>query len=144
MTDSALVGASVEAIVGTMTTGRWNSSETAFAVSSVFPPPTPMTNFTPASLVNAVQVLYREWNYKPAGIISYGGISGGLRASQTLRELLGNVNVMALPQVVPVPFFPEFINDESVFTPNDKMSEGTTQLLGELTKWATALKTMRG
>ncbi|UES52354.1 NADPH-dependent FMN reductase [Roseibium aggregatum] len=123
-------------------TKRW-SSIVADADAFLFLTPE-YDYFTPASLVNAVQVLYREWNYKPAGIISYGGISGGLRASQTLRELLGNVNVMALPQVVPVPFFPEFINDESVFTPNDKMSEGATQLLGELTKWATALKTMRG
>ncbi|MHA7774070.1 NADPH-dependent FMN reductase [Roseibium sp. M-1] len=99
--------------------------------------------FAPASLVNAIQVLYREWNYKPAGIVSYGGISGGLRASQTLRELLANVNVMPLPQVVPVPFFPEFISEDKVFTPNDKISEGMTGLLGELTKWATALKTIR-
>ena len=123
-------------------TKRW-SSIVADADAFLFLTPE-YDYFTPASLVNAIQVLYREWNYKAAGIISYGGISGGLRASQTLRELLANVNVMALPQVVPVPFFAEFINDEGVFTPNDKMNEGATQLLGELTKWATALKTMRG
>jgi len=99
--------------------------------------------FAPASLVNAIQALYREWNYKPAGIISYGGISGGLRAAQTLRDLLANVSVMPLPQVVPVPFFSEFIGEDKVFTPNDKISEGTTGMLTELTKWATALKTIR-
>ena len=38
--------------------------------------------FPPASLVNAVQFVAREWHYKPAGIVSYGGISGGLRAAQ--------------------------------------------------------------
>ena len=33
--------------------------------------------FAPASLVNAVQTVMREWFYKPAGVVSYGGISGG-------------------------------------------------------------------
>ena len=37
--------------------------------------------FAPASLVNAIQCLAKEWNYKPAGIVSYGDISGGLRAT---------------------------------------------------------------
>ncbi|POF34845.1 NADPH-dependent FMN reductase [Roseibium marinum] len=99
--------------------------------------------FAPASLINAIQVLYREWNYKPAGVISYGGVSGGLRASQTLRELLSTVGVVGLPQVVPVPFFPEFIGDDGVFSANDKVKEGATLMFGELIKWGTALKTIR-
>jgi len=97
----------------------------------------------PASLINAIQVLYREWNYKVAGIVSYGGISGGLRSAETLRGLLATVNVMPIPQVVPIPFFSEFIGDDGVFVPNDKIKEGTGLMLGELVKWATALKTIR-
>jgi len=99
--------------------------------------------FAPASLINTIQVLYKEWNYKPAGVVSYGGVSGGLRAAQTLRDLLSTMQMVALPQVVPVPFFPEFIGEDGVFTPNEKMVEGLDGLVGELTKWATALKTMR-
>ena len=99
--------------------------------------------FTPANLVNAVQVLYREWTYKAAGIVSYGGVSGGLCSSQALRRLLSNVGVMAIPQVVPVPFFPEFIDDDGVFSPNNKMSEGATLMFDELAKWASALKPVR-
>ena len=99
--------------------------------------------FAPANLVNAVQVLYREWTYKAAGIVSYGGVSGGLCSSQTLRRLLSNVGVMAIPQVVPVPFFAEFIDDDGVFSPNDKMSEGATLMFDELAKWASALKPVR-
>lgn len=95
--------------------------------------------FPPAVLVNAVQALSQEWKYKPAGMVSYGGISGGLRAAQELRQLLGNQQMMALPQVVPAPFYANFIED-GVFTPNDKMEEGMTMLLGELAKWGEALK----
>ncbi|PVB62975.1 NADPH-dependent FMN reductase [Labrenzia sp. 011] len=122
-------------------TKRW-SSVIADADAFVFVTPE-YDYFPPASLVNAIQVLYREWNYKPAGIICYGGISGGLRASQVLRELLANVSAVALPQVVPVPFFSEHIGDDGVFSPNDKTGEGASLMLGELSKWATALKTMR-
>ena len=42
---------------------------------------TPEYNFSmPPSLVNAVDYLVHEWNYKPVGFVSYGGVSGGLRA----------------------------------------------------------------
>lgn len=99
--------------------------------------------FPPASIVNAVQFLLHEWSYKPAGIVSYGGVSGGLRATQALRQLLGNVNVHALPQTVPVPFFSQFIGDDGVFVPNEQIAEGAKVMLGELHKWATALKTIR-
>lgn len=98
--------------------------------------------FPPASLVNAIQCVLREWHYKPAGIVSYGGISGGLRASQALRQLLGNVNVHALPLSVPIPFSSNFI-DDGALVPNEPMAEGARLMLSELHKWAVALKTMR-
>lgn len=34
----------------------------------------------PASLKNALDLLYSEWFSKPLGFASYGGFSGGLRA----------------------------------------------------------------
>ncbi|MBR0664909.1 NAD(P)H-dependent oxidoreductase [Roseomonas hellenica] len=99
--------------------------------------------FVPASLVNAIQCLFHEWSYKPAAIVSYGGVSGGLRGSQELRQLLGNLNVVAINQPVPVPFYSQFIGDDGVFGPNDAISSGTNTLLGELHKWALALRPMR-
>lgn len=99
--------------------------------------------FPPASLVNAVQVLLHEWRYKPASVVSYGGVSAGLRATQALRQLLGNVGVAAIPQGVPVPFFSEFIKD-GTFTPNEKMAQGAADMFTELAKWAGALKPLRG
>ncbi|MBN9333527.1 NAD(P)H-dependent oxidoreductase [Devosia sp.] len=99
--------------------------------------------FAPAALVNAIQTLLKEWGYKAAGVVSYGGISGGLRSAQALRQLLGNVNVHALPQVVPVPSFPQFIGEDGVFRGNEAMTTGLTGQLDELYKWASALSTLR-
>ncbi|MDP3897314.1 MAG: NAD(P)H-dependent oxidoreductase, partial [Mesorhizobium sp.] len=98
--------------------------------------------FAPASLVNAVQVVMHEWGYKPAGVLSYGGVSGGLRSTQVLRQLLGNVNVHALPQTVPVPFFSQMIS-EGAFRPTEPVQAGTKLMLDELHKWAGALQTLR-
>ncbi|WP_312948496.1 NAD(P)H-dependent oxidoreductase [Agrobacterium sp.] len=99
--------------------------------------------FPPASIVNAIQVLFREWNYKAAGVVSYGGISGGLRSSQMLRSLLSNVNAYGIYHVVPVPFFSQFISDDDKFTPNEQMGDGLNLMLDELAKWTDALKVIR-
>jgi NAD(P)H-dependent FMN reductase len=122
-------------------TRRWSAS-VASADAYVFLTPE-YDYFPPASLVNAVQVVMREWACKPAGVVSYGGISGGLRASQVLRQLITSVNVHPLPHVVPIPSFGEFIGDDGIFRPNEPMAEGTKSMLDELLRWALPLKTMR-
>ena len=53
------------------------------------------------------------------------------------------MNVHALPQVVPVPNFPQFIGPDRVFRSNEPMKEGLNGLLDELHKWAQALKALR-
>ncbi|GAB5377410.1 MAG: NADPH-dependent FMN reductase [Acuticoccus sp.] len=98
--------------------------------------------FPPATLINALQALALEWRYKPASVVSYGGVSGGLRASQSLRAMLGNVGIAAIQQAVPVPFVSNSIED-GVLKTNEPMDKGATQMLDELAKWAGALKTIR-
>ena len=122
------------------TTMRW-SAKVASADAYLFVTPE-YDYFAPAALVNAVQTLLHEWTYKPAGVLSYGGVSGGLRGSQVLRQLLGNVNVHALPQTVSVPFFSQFIVD-GVFRPSEQVQAVTITMLDELHKWARALKRLR-
>lgn len=99
--------------------------------------------FPPAALVNALQCLAVEWRGKPAGVVSYAGISGGLRAAQILRDLIGNLGMVPLPNVVPVPGFQSFVSD-GAFTPNEPMAQGMTGLLDALAKWAAPLMGMRG
>ena len=121
-------------------TKRWSAS-VASADAFLFVTPE-YDYFAPAALVNAVQVLLHEWLYKPAGVLSYGGVSGGLRSAQVLRQLLSNVNVHALPRVVPVHFFQQFIDDGG-FRPSEQIQDGVNGMLDELHKWARALRTIR-
>lgn len=99
--------------------------------------------FPNAALINALQALSLEWQYKPAAVVSYGGVSGGLRAAQELRLLIGNLNMMAIPQTVPLAFYQKSIGEDKAFAPGQPSLDGLNLALGELHKWATALKPMR-
>jgi len=99
--------------------------------------------FPPAALINALQCLSLEWQHKAAAVLSYGGVSGGLRASQELRLLISTLNMMPIPQTVPVPFFSSSITDEKVFVPDEPVAQGLKLTLDELSRWSGALKTLR-
>ena len=123
-------------------TKRWSES-VASADAFVFVSPE-YNYFAPPSLVNAITYLSKEWHYKPAGVVSYGGISGGLRGAQSERLLFTTVKMMPIPEGVPIPLFSQHIGDDGVFRPTGPVVEGAKLMLGELHRWAEALKPMRG
>src|SRR5579872_6813928 len=62
---------------------------------------TPEYNFgMPATLKNALDYLHYEWQYKPAGFVSYGGISAGTRAVQQLKQVVTTLKLFPLPEAV--------------------------------------------
>jgi NAD(P)H-dependent FMN reductase len=122
-------------------TKRWAAS-VASADAYLFL--TPEYDYFPnAALINALQALSLEWSFKAAGVLSYAYVSGGLRAAQELRLLMSNLNMMPIPQTVPIPFFTNFIDDNKVFNPTPPMNEGLTAALDQLATWAAALKAAR-
>ena len=73
----------------------------AVAAADAFVFVAPEYNFGPTpALVNALTYLAREWHYKPAGFVSYGGISGGLRGVQGTKPLLTTLKMMPIPEAV--------------------------------------------
>jgi len=99
--------------------------------------------FAPPALVNALTYLSSEWAYKPAGILSYGGISGGLRGAQSEKLLFTTLKMMPIPEAVPVPMYTQYIGEDGVFRPSEPIAAGATLMLDELARWAEALKPMR-
>jgi len=98
----------------------------------------------PPSLLNALVYLYHEWNYKPAAFVSYGGLSGGLRAVQDAKLTLTAVKMVPLVEAVTIPFINQHLDDAGVFKPNENHLHSATSMLNELHRWAEALKPMRG
>ena len=99
--------------------------------------------FAPPAIVNAVDYLAREWNYKPAGFFSYGGISGGMRSVQSLKPLLTTLKVMPIPEAVALPSFATYLDEEGCFTPSEQVLAGARTMLDELFRWSEALKVLR-
>jgi NAD(P)H-dependent FMN reductase len=100
--------------------------------------------FAPATLVNAIDFLHHEWNYKPAGIVSYGGVSAGTRSAQSIKPLLTSVKMMPIPEGVFIPFVNKLINaDEHRFNADESHVEAANRVVSELLKWATALQSLR-
>lgn len=104
---------------------------------------TPEYNFgSPPSLVNALDHLYVEWNYKPAGFVSYGGISGGLRSVQMTRQLVTAFKIVPIVEQVTIPFVAQLVKD-GVFAANDNHNKAAPVMLDELLRWTNALRTLR-
>jgi NAD(P)H-dependent FMN reductase len=105
----------------------------------------PEYNYSTApALINALDYLLFEWNYKPLGLVTYGGISGGLRAAQMVKQTVSAMKMVALPEAVTIPFVAQAIDKESgVFKATDAHDRSAATLLDELARWTTALATLR-
>jgi NAD(P)H-dependent FMN reductase len=98
----------------------------------------------PPALLNALDFLYQEWNYKPAAFVSYGGLSGGVRSVQMAKPVLTAQKMMPIPEAVAVPFYTKHVSETGAFEPGDLLDASATTMLDELLRWAKALAPMRG
>lgn len=122
-------------------TKRWSTSVAA-ADAYVFV--TPEYNYgPPPSFVNALNYVYKEWNYKPCGFVSYGGVSGGLRAVQMEKLLVTTLKMMPMMEGVQVPMVAKLLDADGNFQANVRIDSAAKTLLDELLRWAEGLKAMR-
>jgi NAD(P)H-dependent FMN reductase len=105
---------------------------------------TPEYNFGyPATLKNALDFLYNEWSYKPVAFVSYGGIAGGTRSMQQLKQVLSSFNMVPVLAAVNVPFFTKYIDEQNKFNADEGINKAAEGMMKELLKWTTSLKEMR-
>jgi len=97
----------------------------------------------PAPLKNALDFLYQEWNNKPVGFVGYGGIAGGTRAIQMLKQVVTAQKMMPLAEAVYIPFFVNHIGDDGQFNGTEALNNSAQLMLKELARWAKALKPLR-
>ncbi len=123
-------------------TRQWSRSVAA-ADAYVFV--TPEYNYCPPpGFGNSLNYLYREWNYKACGFVSYGGVSGGLRAAQLEKQLVTTLKMMPMVEGVAVPMVARQLDAAGSFISNELIDDSARVMLDELWRWAGALKTMRG
>jgi NAD(P)H-dependent FMN reductase len=96
----------------------------------------------PASLKNAIDYLFVEWNDKAAGFVSYG-VHGGVRAVEHLRQILAEVRVADVRTSVALSLFDDFV-DMRQFQPRAHHEQTLDRMLDELLVLAQALTPLRG
>ena len=97
----------------------------------------------PAPLKNALDYLYHEWQYKPVGFVSYGGVAAGTRAVQQLKQVITALRMTPIVEAVNIPFHTQFIAD-GTFNANDVMDKAADAMLDEMVRTEAALRTLRG
>jgi NAD(P)H-dependent FMN reductase len=96
---------------------------------------------TCGALKNAIDYLFREWNNKAAGFVSYGS-AGGARAVEHLRLIMAEVQVATVRSQVMLSLMTDFEN-YSVFKPNPSHEKSLHGMLDQLVAWAGALQPLR-
>ena len=96
----------------------------------------------PAPLRNALEYLYHEWSYKAAGIVSYGGISAGTRAANSLKADLSTFKIVPIPEAVNIPSFMHHVKDDK-FEATELMDKSADVIFAELLRWTKGLKLIK-
>jgi NAD(P)H-dependent FMN reductase len=96
-----------------------------------------------APLKNAIDYLHREWEYKPVGFVTYGGIAAGTRALQMTKQIVMAVNMVPLDLAVNIPFVKTLIGEDGSFTPTEPVERAAVVMLDELVRVESAVRALR-
>jgi NAD(P)H-dependent FMN reductase len=94
----------------------------------------------PASLKSAIDWHFTEWQAKPIGFVSYGGMAGGLRAVEHLRQVFAELHAVTVRDTV------SFHGAHNRFDPDglprspEECDAAAKAMLGQLAWWARALR----
>lgn len=113
---------------------RW-SALTASADVFVFVMPEYNRGYT-APLKNALDYLYYEWLYKPAGFVSYGMSAAGGYAVQAIKPVLTALKMMPANEAVQVHL-------RGFTGPTPSMADAAKQMLDELARLNAAFSALR-
>lgn len=105
---------------------------------------TPVYNRSfPASLKHAVDWFYRPWQLKPVGLMSYGGITGGLQAIEGLRGVFTEFNAVCMRDTITIADCWNAFGDDGRPIDAERMDRLASSFLDQLAWWARTLRNSR-
>jgi len=96
-----------------------------------------------AALKNAIDYLHHEWQHKPVGFVSYGGVAAGTRAMQQLKQVVTAVRMLPVYDSVNIPFHAKLLDSDGVLRTNEVMDKAADTMLDELVRTEAALRPLR-
>src|SRR5690606_975533 len=98
----------------------------------------------PASLKLAIDSVYDGWLAKPVAFVSYGGVGGGLRAVEQLRQVFAELHAVTLRDTVSFHMAHDLFGEDGELRDGAAADAAARRLLDRLVWWASALRDARG
>jgi NAD(P)H-dependent FMN reductase len=95
----------------------------------------------PAVLKNALDYVYKEWNNKPVGLVSYGTV-GGARAVEQLREVVIELKMVPVRTAVHILAFWTLLDEKGNFK-TETLEAKAEEMIGQVLWYAKVLKEAR-
>lgn len=97
----------------------------------------------PGPLKTAIDSVGQQWRAKPVGFVSYGGISGGLRAVEQLRAVFAELHTVTVRETVSFHGARGQFDEHGAPRERDAVNAAASALLNQLAWWAHALQQAR-
>ncbi len=97
----------------------------------------------PAPLKSLIDSVGKEWHAKPVAFVSYGGVSGGLRAVEQLRLVFAELHAVTIRDSVSFPAAWEQFDSTGRLRHPDRHNRSMAAMLRRLHWWAVALRNAR-
>ncbi len=96
-----------------------------------------------ASLKNAIDYLYDEWNNKPVSLVSYGADAGGARAIEHLRNTAAWLKMHDLSETLMLPEYYLNLDEQGNFKFTERHQKKAEAIFEQLIFWAEEMKASR-
>lgn len=97
----------------------------------------------PAPLKHLIDFASPEWHAKPVAFVSYGGLSGGIRAVEQLRGVFAELHAVTLRDAVAIPNSWERFDPAGELVEPERLERQALVMLERLRWWAEALVNAR-
>jgi NAD(P)H-dependent FMN reductase len=97
----------------------------------------------PAPLKSLIDSVGAEWHAKPVAFVSYGGVSGGLRAVEQLRLVFAELHAVTIRDSVSFAGPWELFDGDGILREPERAERSMAVMLRRLHWWAVALRNAR-
>lgn len=97
----------------------------------------------PASLKQAIDLPYTQWRAKPVGFVSYGGMAGGLRAVEQLRQVFAELHAVTVRDTVSFHMAHGLFDESGEHRDPAECNAAAKIMLDQLAWWGLALRAAR-
>jgi NAD(P)H-dependent FMN reductase len=97
----------------------------------------------PGALKVAIDTAREEWQAKPVGFVSYGGVAGGLRSVEQLRLVFAELHATTVRHTVSLHWVHGLFGEDGLLPESDPANAAAQALLDQLSWWGYALHRAR-